>query len=186
MPKQYDLFIVNVASTSHHYVTDFAPARAPCPIESVPWMTGRRIATNQQQMSIDEARQVIFDSVHNDYANKIGDREAAAEIFSALIGNAADEHIAAIFLDTRGRVITAEILFHGTINTTTVHIRAIVRRALMVNASSIVLAHNHPSGITEPSLPDIDITNDIIVLNGRRSASITTSSPPAPAGEHCG
>lgn len=68
------------------------------------------------------------------------------------------EVFACVFLDTRNRVITYEELFLGTINSATVHAREVVQHALKLNASAIILAHNHPSGIAEPSQADRDLT----------------------------
>lgn len=68
------------------------------------------------------------------------------------------EVFACLFLDTRYRLITYEELFFGTINSTTVHPREVVKRALSHNASAVILAHNHPSGVAEPSLADKQIT----------------------------
>jgi DNA repair protein RadC len=68
------------------------------------------------------------------------------------------EVFACLFLDNRHRVITFEELFHGTIDGASVHPRQIVRRALYHNAAALILAHNHPSGIAEPSRADEQIT----------------------------
>ena len=63
-----------------------------------------------------------------------------------------------LFLDNRHRVIVFEELFLGTIDGATVHPREVVKRALQLNAAAIVVAHNHPSGIAEPSPADRAIT----------------------------
>ena len=64
-----------------------------------------------------------------------------------------------LFLDNRHRVICCEELFRGTINGASVHPREVVRRALEHNAAALILAHNHPSGVAEPSQADIQITH---------------------------
>jgi DNA repair protein RadC len=64
------------------------------------------------------------------------------------------EVFAALFLDARNRLIVAEELFRGTLTQTAVYPREIVRRALEVNAAGVILAHNHPSGVAEPSTAD--------------------------------
>jgi DNA repair protein RadC len=56
-----------------------------------------------------------------------------------------------LFLDTRHRVIAFEELFHGTIDGATVYPRVVAKRALELNAAAVICAHNHPSGIAEPS-----------------------------------
>ena len=64
----------------------------------------------------------------------------------------------ALFLDSQNRVIEAEELFRGTLTQTSVYPREVVKRALAVNAGAIIFAHNHPSGIAEPSHADETLT----------------------------
>ena len=68
------------------------------------------------------------------------------------------EALAAMFLDTQCRLLAFEVLFTGTLTHTPVHPREIVRRALQLNASGVILAHNHPSGVPEPSRADELVT----------------------------
>jgi DNA repair protein RadC len=68
------------------------------------------------------------------------------------------EVFAALFLDNRHRVIAFEELFSGTIDGASVHPREVVKRALAHNAAALILAHNHPSGVAEPSRADESIT----------------------------
>lgn len=68
------------------------------------------------------------------------------------------EVFACLFLDNRHRVIEYEELFRGTIDGASVHPREVVRRSLSHNAAALILAHNHPSGIAEPSQADRAIT----------------------------
>ena len=63
-----------------------------------------------------------------------------------------------VFLDSQHRVRGVDDMFFGTIDGTTVHPREVVRRALERNAAAVILAHNHPSGVAEPSQGDIRIT----------------------------
>lgn len=63
-----------------------------------------------------------------------------------------------LFLDTRHRIMRYEALFHGTINTASVYPREVVRRTLEVNAAALILTHNHPSGMPQPSPADKQIT----------------------------
>lgn len=72
------------------------------------------------------------------------------------------EVFACLFLDNRHRVIHYEELFRGTINGASVHPREVVKQALVHNAAAIIFAHNHPSGIAEPSLSDREITRRLI------------------------
>ena len=68
------------------------------------------------------------------------------------------EVFSCLFLDNRHRILEYETLFYGTINSATVHPREVVKKALSWNAAAVILSHNHPSGIAEPSQADIQIT----------------------------
>jgi len=67
-----------------------------------------------------------------------------------------------LFLDNQHRLIKKERLFLGTINVTNVYPREIIKESLYCNAAALILAHNHPSGIAEPSYSDKLITQKII------------------------
>jgi len=69
------------------------------------------------------------------------------------------EVFAALFLDNRHRVIRYEELFFGTIDGAAVYPREVVRKALDYNAAAVIFAHNHPSGVAEPSEADIALTD---------------------------
>lgn len=64
-----------------------------------------------------------------------------------------------VMLDNRNRVIVYREMFYGTIDGASVYPREVVKQALADNAASVILAHNHPSGISEPSQADIQITD---------------------------
>jgi len=63
-----------------------------------------------------------------------------------------------LFLDTRHRVIASEDLFQGSIDGACVYPRVVAERALRLSAAAVIVAHNHPSGVSEPSLADQAIT----------------------------
>lgn len=71
------------------------------------------------------------------------------------------EVFACLFLDNRHRLICFEELFRGTVNGASVHPREIAKRALRHNAAAVIIAHNHPSGIAEPSSADRAITGRV-------------------------
>lgn len=71
------------------------------------------------------------------------------------------EVFACLFLDNRHRVLAFEELFRGTLDGTSVHPREVVRASLKYNAAAVVLAHNHPSGVPEPSAADRNITHQL-------------------------
>jgi DNA repair protein RadC len=72
-----------------------------------------------------------------------------------------NEVFVCLYLDTRHRVIALEELFQGTIDGASVHPREVVRRAIQVNAAALIVAHNHPSGVAEPSQADLRITETL-------------------------
>lgn len=71
------------------------------------------------------------------------------------------EVFAALYLDNRHRLIRYEPLFFGTIDSAAVYPREIARRALELNSAALIVAHNHPSGVAEPSDADVRITRRI-------------------------
>ena len=73
---------------------------------------------------------------------------------------AAREHevFAVLFLDSQHRVIEFKEMFRGTIDGAAVYPREVVKEALALNAAAVIFAHNHPSGVTEPSQADKNIT----------------------------
>jgi len=71
------------------------------------------------------------------------------------------EVFACLFLDNRHRIIEYEELFRGTIDGASVHPREVVRKAIQHNAAAVIFAHNHPSGVAEPSQADIRITQKL-------------------------
>ena len=69
------------------------------------------------------------------------------------------EVFACLFLDNKHRVIAFEKLFRGTIDSSSVYPREVVKASLSHNAAAVIFAHNHPSGVAEPSQADVNITN---------------------------
>jgi len=84
--------------------------------------------------------------------------EAVKSLVALQMRDLEHEVFACLFLDNRHRLITYEPLFRGTIDSASVYPREVVKAALACNAAAVVLAHNHPSGVAEPSRADIDIT----------------------------
>ncbi len=68
------------------------------------------------------------------------------------------ESFVVLFLDTQNRLIVAEELFRGTLSQTSVYPREVVKRALQLNAGGAIFAHNHPSGVADPSMADRTLT----------------------------
>lgn len=78
----------------------------------------------------------------------------AMEFLVARFKSEPREVFACLFLDVRHQLLAFEILFLGTLDSTTVHPREVARRALELRAGAVLLAHNHPSGVAEPSQAD--------------------------------
>ena len=74
------------------------------------------------------------------------------------------EKLLAIFLDTNKYIISSKVILIGTVNASTVHPRDIFREAIDVNAVSIIIMHNHPTGEVEPSYNDDVFTNKLVSL----------------------
>ena len=87
---------------------------------------------------------------------------ASKEYVQLQIGGSEVEIFCVMFLDTQNQLIEFKKMFTGTIDSASVYPREIVREALMLNAKSVIVAHNHPSGILEPSNADKRITRRII------------------------
>ena len=110
----------------------------------------------QLQAVLEMARRCFDEPLHRGEA--LTDPRRSARYFSTRLRDRRHEVFAVLFLDTRHRVITYEEMFRGTIDGASVHPREVVQRALECNAAAVILAHNHPSGVAEPSRADRQIT----------------------------
>jgi DNA repair protein RadC len=88
----------------------------------------------------------------------LNDPTEAENFLLASLRDLGHELFVCLFLDNRHRVICYEPLFRGTIDGATVHPREVLRQALACDAAAVILAHNHPSGVAEPSDADCRIT----------------------------
>lgn len=77
------------------------------------------------------------------------------------MGHARTEEFRVLFLDAKNRLIADEVQGTGTVNHTAVYPREVVRRALEVGATAIIMVHNHPSGDPTPSRADVDMTEQV-------------------------
>ncbi len=87
--------------------------------------------------------------------------EDTALFLQARLRDRPHEVFCCLYLDNRHRILGFEELFRGTIDGTSVYPREVVKQALALNAAAIILAHNHPSGVAEPSQADERITQRI-------------------------
>jgi DNA repair protein RadC len=86
---------------------------------------------------------------------------AVRDYLRLLLHDRAHEVFVVVFVDAQNRVIAAEELFRGTLTQTSVYPREIVKEALAKNAAGVILCHNHPSGVAEPSLQDQALTRSL-------------------------
>ena len=84
--------------------------------------------------------------------------DVTEQYLKSALRDCSNEVFACLFLDTRHRVIAFEELFHGTIDCATVYPRVVAEKALRHGAAALIVVHNHPSGVSEPSLADQAIT----------------------------
>lgn len=87
---------------------------------------------------------------------------AVRDYLALLLAGCEREVFLVLFLDAQYRVISADEMFFGTLTQTSVYPREVARRALALNAASVIFAHNHPSGCAEPSLADRAMTQSLV------------------------
>ena len=116
-----------------------------------------RYAIAETTCILDVASQLIDESFATGEA--LTSTKIAGESLKVRLAHKVYEVFYVLFLDTRHRVITGEELFRGTLNAASVYPREVVKRALIHNASSVIFAHNHPSGESSPSQADEAITD---------------------------
>ena len=96
--------------------------------------------------------------------NKTGVKSPSdmADIFNTFLEGADREHFVVAMLDRKGNVLGLNTVSIGSISASVVHPREVFKPAIVMGASSIIVAHNHPSGDTAPSREDIDVTNKLV------------------------
>jgi len=110
----------------------------------------------QLQAVLEIARRHLAEGLSDRTALK--DPRAAQDFLMSQLRDLDHEVFAALFLDTQHRVLAFEILARGTLNAASVYPREVVKSALKQQAAAIIFAHNHPSGISEPSEADRQLT----------------------------
>jgi DNA repair protein RadC len=110
----------------------------------------------QLQAVLEMARRHLYETLQRDTV--LRNPQDTRDFLLARLRDYAHEVFACLFLDNRHRVIQFEELFRGTIDGASVHPREVVKRALHHNAAAVIFAHNHPSGVAEPSRSDETLT----------------------------
>ncbi len=107
---------------------------------------------------LDQAKEILLTSIKRSSLEEFTEPSSVKAFLHLALAGQPREIFACLFLDNRHRLIAYEELFFGTVDGSAVHPRVVVQRALHHNASAVILAHNHPSGISEPSQADRRIT----------------------------
>jgi len=113
----------------------------------------------QLQAVLEMAKRHLFESIKR--GDVLCSPEETRRYLAAELQTYPHEVFACLFLDNRNRVIAFEKMFYGTIDGASVYPREVVRMALKKNAAAIIFAHNHPSGVAEPSEADRHLTRKL-------------------------
>ncbi|MFV8913641.1 RadC family protein [Serratia fonticola] len=110
----------------------------------------------KEEKIIQKAQEIVANRLYR--PEKLSTPQAVRQFLSLKLALREQETFAVVFLDSQLQVISYEELFHGTISETSVYPREIAKAALKHNAARVILSHNHPSGVPEPSLADRNVT----------------------------
>ena len=124
----------------------------------MPRRTGRVELTASEQATIFAAREILSRHINR---NPVLTSWAVVMDYCALSVVGEVERFHVLYLDRKNRLISDERLGTGTVDHVPVYPREVVRRALDLNASALILVHNHPSGDPEPSDADIAMTKEV-------------------------
>jgi DNA repair protein RadC len=113
----------------------------------------------QLQASLEMSRRYLFEK--STQRNALTSPECVRQYLSLKLSNLGHEMFACLFLDNKHRVIEYQEMFRGTLGSASVYPREVVKACLSVNAAAVIFAHNHPSGVAEPSDADIQITDKL-------------------------
>jgi DNA repair protein RadC len=112
-----------------------------------------------QDIQIVSLKMVREKTLQYQYGERITSPNASAEILTKFIGDSDREVVALMSLSTKNQINSLSIVSMGSLYSSIVHPREIFKVAILSNAASIIIAHNHPSGDSTPSREDIDMTN---------------------------
>ena len=110
----------------------------------------------QLQAVLEMARRHLFENIQR--GDALCSPEETRRYLQTELQNYPHEVFACLFLDNRNRIISFDKMFYGTIDGASVYPREVVKLALKKNAAAVIFAHNHPSGVAEPSRSDEQIT----------------------------
>ena len=113
----------------------------------------------QLQAVLEMARRALSEQMQQNDA--FSTHDAVRDYLRLHLAGLAHEVFFALWLDAQNRLIAGEGLFRGTLTQTSVYPREVVKKALWHNAAAVVFAHNHPSGVSEPSSADESLTREL-------------------------
>lgn len=113
----------------------------------------------QLQATLEIAQRTLREELRRGSA--LDSPDAVRSYLQLALGGRQQEVFLVLFLDTQNRMVAVEELFHGTLSHTSVYPREVVKRVLAHNAAAVILAHNHPSGLAEPSQADRLLTSTL-------------------------
>jgi DNA repair protein RadC len=128
-------------------------------IRSTAYTRYKLAAETTEQDVLDAAEGILGDRLRRQ--GSIGNPTDANQFLRMRLGALAHEEFHVLWLDNRHRIIDCQKLFTGTIDGASIYPREVVRAALSANACAAIFAHNHPSGISEPSAADRAITSEL-------------------------
>jgi DNA repair protein RadC len=105
---------------------------------------------------------IVRNTVEFNVTEKINQATIARDVLKEYIGDSDREVMAVIFLDTQIHITGIHTISIGSLNSSIVHPREVFKAAILCNASSIIIGHNHPSSMIFPSIDDINTTKRLI------------------------
>ena len=115
------------------------------------------------QKIVDKALQMVSEKMFSrDSSGSFTSPNASMDYLRLKLSEKKNEVFAVLFLDNAHNVIKYEELFQGTINGASVYPRVVAQKCLEYNAAAIIMAHNHPSGTSDPSRADKNITSRLV------------------------
>lgn len=119
--------------------------------------------TSQALLSLKVVRELASRLVKTETMNRpiVSDARQVIDYCRARMAHETVEHLRVLYIDQKNRLITDEVYRGGGVSSVSVSPRQIVKRAILVDASSIIMAHNHPSGDPSPSAADVEVTRDV-------------------------
>lgn len=122
----------------------------------------------RRQFSADDVLHFATDLVSERFrrGDPMSNPDATRQFLIMNLAERRNEVFGLLLLDSQHRLLSIEELFQGTIDSTSVYPRVVVERCMGLNAAAVILYHNHPSGVAEPSSADRHITNRLVEALG--------------------